>query len=1538
MLLRQVLLVLLLALAFPSIAQFDEGQPFFSLSSSQTFAPGQRPAIQFWAHGLNALEFRVYRVNDPVTFFLRLEEAHSFGGHAARKPDELTPLERFHRWKARVRLRVRNVFRMQFDSEARAGVRDWLLQREQQPVSRAAAPVAEFAAVPLLNPQQVVAVWRQDVSRGRRWESRTIPVNVTEKGLYAVEATDGQLQAYTIVSITDLAVVTKGAPGRLLAWVLDRRTGAPVEGCEVTIRTGQPQPLRLRSGAGGLVETRFGANPNPPDDTVVMARRGADFAAVSVGRWNLGASSQHDYTGYVYTDRPVYRPGHTVHFRGILRAQEESGYRLPAERQVEVRVNDPENRPVFRRTLPLSATGTVHGDLTLAEAAPLGYYQVELRAGEHASSWGFQVEEYRKPEYEVKVVPQRRRVLQGEPVQAAVEARYYYGEPVAHAKIAYVVHRSRYWLPYYAEEEEEPGFEDEYGDRSGEQILEASGQLDAEGKLTIQIPTEHAAHDQRYRIEARVTDASNREISGSGAALATVGSYLVHVAPAQYVYSPQDKIRLNIETRDYDGKPVPQAPFRVELAEWRWQQPQGQVVATAEGQTDAAGTAQVELPGASGSLIARVRSRTPEGREVEDAAWVWVTGGQSWYGPRAERLQIVPDKKSYRPGEVARVLIVTGVPEAHLWVTTEGRGLYTSELVTASGPTVTVEVPIRPEYVPNFFLNAVFLRDHQLHQGSKSIKAPALEQQLAVEVRSSKSEYKPGESGTFAIEAKDHAGRPVSAEFSLGVVDEAIYAVRPETVPSLTSFFYGRTYNGVSTDSSLSYYFSGEAGKRRMQLARVRPAGARAQLKPERLVEPKVRRVFPDTIYWVADLSTGADGRAEAQVSFPDALTTWRATARGVTADTKVGAAVHKTIVRKNFIVRLGAPRFFTEGDEVTVPLVVHNYLATDKDARVSLSAEGVEILDNASRDIKVASKGQVQIDCRLRAGAPGKAVLLAKALSDEESDALELTLPVLPYGVKLSQAKGGSLAEPRAETEVELSFPPEAAPGSRTLEIEVAPSLAGAIFGALEYLTSYPYGCTEQTMSSFLPNVVVAQAVKALGLKPAIDAAQLERKIRAGLDRLYDYHHQDGGWGWWEADDSDAFMTAYVLAGLQQARAAGYRVQDHRLQAAAAWLRNRLPQMGREPADRRAYVLYALALAGEKESARRDQLWEERSSLTSYGLALLGLAMEQAGDERAAQAAALLESAARVSEREAWWQVERDGLMDIYMDASPEATAHALKLLAKLRPQSPLLEKAALYLVNHRDQGHYWSSTKQTAMVIYGLTDYLRRSAELRPDFSATVTVNGRQVFSRRFTQADALAPAPASIRIPAAGLAAGKNTIRLGKSGDGRLYWSARLGYYSPAGPLARTGSDALSLHREYFKLTPTPEGSRIVYALEPLTGPVQRGDVLAVRLTLSGGRWRYLMLEDPIPSGAEFIARDDLYELKEKPPWWSSWYTRREFHDDRAAIFQTFFNGGQGQYFYLLKVTNPGQFRVSPARVEPMYQPQQLATTEGRTLEVR
>lgn len=1528
--------VLALLILFPTLAQEEEGEGYFSLASNRTFAPGETPSVQFWGWGIPSVEFRLYKVNDAVRFFEQLEDHHRFGGRPPRDARHLTPLERIHRWKTRTRLRIRNIVRQQFDSAARAQVR-MILNPPKPEVKRASRPRAvEFAAVPLLNPQQLVRKWILPVSANDRWDSQNVELPLPGKGVYLLEATDGRLQAYTIVMMSELALLTKSAPGKLQMRLVRRDTGEAQPGAQFRVFFPRQKKVlaEVTGDANGFAETSI-QEPDP-ENILVTATHGDDFNAVSLYGSSLSPDPARSIRGYVYTDRPIYRPGDKVRYRGVFRAKDLEGWRLPETGEVRIQVQDTEGKPVHRTTARFSRFGTVHGEFTLSQDAALGYYSIQMESGESFSSAGFEVEAYRKPEYEVRVTPAERRVVQGQTVDVAIEARYFFGEPVMNARSTYVVHKSRYWTPYGDEEDgwTDPEMDEgRYSDR--EQVLEEKAEIGPSGEVSVKIPTRLAEHDEIYRIEARVTDEAGREISGSAAVVATVSSYFVRIQPERYVYEPGERAVFRVETRDYDNQPVAGRPFVVELRRYRWDSKDHPLLQQTSGQTDSQGNARIEMTVPPGSLLARVISSTPEGRQVQQTAHVWAEGGASWHSGRAESLQIVTDKRSYRPGETARVLIVGTAAGADLWVNIEGRGVYATRFVRSKDAAVSLDIPIRRQFVPNVYVQVVSMREGKMIYGSRSVRVPAEEQKLDILLRATKNQFRPGESGSYLLQVRDTGGRPVQAEFSIGIVDEALYALRPDRTPDVANFFFGREYNHVSTDSSLSFYFHGEAGKRRMQLARIRPFHSRAQLKPERLLQPRVRRDFPDTMFWAADVVTDGTGRAKVDVRFPDALTAWRATARGVTVDTKVGSAIEHTVVRKDLMVRLGAPRFFTEGDEVRVAVIAQNYLPRAKTVRLSLETKGLEIVEGRTQDIEVPSRGTVAIPFRVRATGQGEATLLAKGLTDEESDALETGIPIVPFGVPLSDSQSGALTQSEDGAEVELSFPDDATGSGRAIEFTATPSVAGAIFGALEYLVSFPYGCTEQTMSSLLPNVLVSQAVKSLGLQWPVREEQLERKIRAGLERLYDFQHEDGGWGWWKTDDSSAFMTAYVVSGLREAALAGQRIDQSAAQRGAEWLKKNAT--ARLSPDLRAYMAYAVAQAGEADRDYLNSVWALRGELSSYGLAVLGLALSESGDGRAAQVAAQLEQRVREDESEASWPADFDGLMHIETDASPEATAYAVKLFSRLRPDSALLPKAALYLVRSRNRGYYWNSTKQTAMVIYGLLDYLRRSGELKPDLRLTVEANGREILNRRLTSKDALSIQPLSLRIDGSQLAPGTNTIRIRKSGEGRVYWSASAKYFSISPRRASRTGAGLSLRREYFRLVAQRQGSRIVHTPEPLSGPVKPGDVLAVRLTLSGGEWRYLHIEDPIPAGAEFVERDDLYELREKPPWWRYWFSRREFRHNRAVFFQTWFDRRELQYFYLLKINNAGQFRINPARVQPMYQPQYMAATEHLELMV-
>jgi uncharacterized protein YfaS (alpha-2-macroglobulin family) len=587
------------------------------------------------------------------------------------------------------------------------------------------------------------------------------------------------------------------------------------------------------------------------------------------------------------------------------------------------------------------------------------------------------------------------------------------------------------------------------------------------------------------------------------------------------------------------------------------------------------------------------------------------------------------------------------------------------------------------------------------------------------------------------------------------------------------------------------------------------------------------------------------------------------------------------------------------------------------------------------TQKVNIPAKGENWVDWRVKAHATGNAVLTAKALTNEESDALEMTLPVLPYGVKVRAAGSGVVFSGSGQATWNYGYPAGSDARTRGLTISIAPSVAGTVFDALDYLTGYPWGCTEQTMSSFMPDVIVAQAVDKLKLKSPIDRKVLNDEVRAGLDRLYSFQQDDGGWGWWQEDRSTVFMTAYVVSGLGRAQEAGYKVEDQRLNHARKWLQKTLAAHPDMIPDLRAYVVYALATTGGAPKDELDDAWGFRNKLTDEGLALVGLALGAGGDSRAHEAAVTLEKKAKSTDSDAWWSGNYDELLDNWGDTSAETTAFALKLIVEQDRSSGLMTKAASWLAKNRD-GNYWYSTKQTSMVIQGLTDYLALSGELANTSDVEVLLNGVSVGKRHFGTGDMFAE-PWKVKVAGAQAGAG-GTVTIRKSGNGITYWGGENNWYSADKRLYQQGQVALNITRDYYVLAKKQDkpDDPITYDLNPLKGPAHVGDILAVKLAVSGTRWKYLLAEDPIPAGTEFLDHTELYKLNNKPDWWADWFTRKEFHDDRAAFFNTEFTGRR-EYVYLLKVVNPGKFQMSPAETGPMYQSTVEATTDPATLEV-
>ena len=1543
--LRLAIVLILLAPPAAALAQPAEAPdgPAFSLHSGRVSTTRERPQIRLMFRQVRSLDFRVYRVSDPFAFFERLENLHVLGSPQPEVPAEPSLVERIAAWKAARRTEILTFFRRQFSVEFRRA-------RARRAAGRLVArretlDHRQFAQVPLLNASQVVATWRERLPSMRDAEARQIPLDLPGAGVYVVEAVNGRLKAYTIVVVSDVGLVTKTSPGRIVAFAANRFSGEPQPGCETRVLANREVLARGETDRDGLYEVS--PEKAGTEELAVVARCGSQVAITDPGGWLLNRASRQ-LAGYVFTDKPIYRPGHTVHLKSILRWRDGSSLVAFDRREVEVTVTDPNEKVVLRARRPVDEFGSALADFPVPAGAALGYYSVQVGAGDEQASGHFEVQEYRRPEFEVAARPASRFVVQGGRAEVDVEARYYFGQPVAGALVKYVVHRQPYYSPLrWSEDEAEdmPGGEGWwYG---GDAAFEGTARLGDDGRTRIEVPAnvDEEPADYSLRVEARVTDQSGREVAGHAVVHATVAPFLVTARADAYVHKAGQPAGFTLRAMDYNGAPRAGVLLRVALQRLRYRrgyggEPEATPVGEGAVTTDAEGRAswRTTLPSEPGDFRLRAVADY-QGRAVAAEAWLWVQGIEEASGGESRMLELVADRARYLPGEVARFTIKGQAPRSAVLVTKEGQQVSWRQVVRPGPGGPTVDVPIAEADIGDIWVNVAFLADDQVFLAEKRVKVPEVSRQLQVSIQPEQPISRPGLPAAFLVAVSGPDGRPLRAQVSLGVIDEAVYGVKPDTTADPVRFFYRREYSLVGTQFSSQYSFSGYSGGQQLLLAQRRRPTRLADFKAEAPQQPQVRKEFPDAIHWVGDLVTGEDGTARVTLTYPDSLTTWRLTARAVTTDTLLGQAIARTTTTKDLIVRVVPPRFLTQGDEVSLPTVVHSYLQAPAAVALRLEASGV-VKAGAGGPVPMEAtftlepKGERRSDWRFAAAAPGTARFTVHATTETAADAVEVSLPVLPFGLLRRSAVSGSLAG-SGEATADLTIPDTANGAGRTIEVSLAPSLAGPMLGALDFLVSYPYGCTEQVLSAFVPNVVVLRALSQMGIAPPERVAGLDRLVSDGLRRLYDLQREDGGWGWWKTAEPHPFMTAYALHGLVETRRAGYSIEQWRLASGAAALRTLMQQHPRAAADLKAYVAHVLAMAEPEGGATSmiDEAWAARDGATPAGWGLLALTLGGLRDPRGDQAAQALESSVQRRGELAWWKSDRDTLLGDIGDASVEATAFAVRALAARNPRHPLLDPAVRWLVLNRAQGTWWSSTKQTATVLYALLDFMRARREEGAPIEAEVLVNGVAAGRIRFDAASLAAPDPA---IVTARGRIGTNTVVVRTTGAGTVYWSAAAVSYDRAGAMEAAGARRLAIARRYFRLQSVRRGDRLVYREQPLSGAVRPGDLVLVRLTAAGSTdWRYLLIEDPIPAGTEPIQLMDLYPLERRRTRFDP--ARREYRDDRVALFQESFTEGRYEYEYLLKVTTPGVFGAMPARIVPMYIPDAQASTSVEKLVV-
>ncbi len=704
--------------------------------------------------------------------------------------------------------------------------------------------------------------------------------------------------------------------------------------------------------------------------------------------------------------------------------------------------------------------------------------------------------------------------------------------------------------------------------------------------------------------------------------------------------------------------------------------------------------------------------------------------------------------------------------------------------------------------------------------------------------------------------------------------------------------------------------------------------GAEGPLEP--------RADFRTAIYWSPTLRTGPDGRADlGAVTMGASLTRWRVSAHAVDAATRVGSSTTTLRTVKQVLTRVTLPRFLRRTDTVFAPWILHSLLATDTDADFVASTTGLELTGPRSGHEVLRAGALVTHDLTLTAPRLGDGTVRADVRTKAGGDAIIVTLPVLPQGVPSSRVESASTERGRLELPP-LALPPSAEPGTARLVISVVPSVAQAVGAALPYLADYPYGCTEQTMSRLVPVVVAKAARDTFGAPLAGRLADLPKMLDAGLARLRALQHEDGGFGWWERDASDAYMTAYVVHGLTRAVA----VMDDPTPAqailakATPWLLTRLRGKSNplDPAEQLVRMALADAKAlprrGPDRRAARPHRRRRRSDdrgLRDPGGGRLGRAHARPLVARGARG----ERHARRRGRPLGGPRRRGPLV-----VRPRGVHRVGRgALLALDPKHADLPGAVRWLLGARAGGDHWQSTRDTAACVAFLTRYAAATDDLGVDRRVDLDLNGLPLKAVIVTAANAFAGA-GTLVLEAGDLPHGE--IYLTATSAGPVTVTAAL-RFTDTGPAIAAADAGFAVHRTWWALEAKDVEGRPVIVRRAVTETVPSGTLLDVDVTVTTTTGRDLvMVTSPYVAG--FEPERDLGTAYAAPLAPTVAATHTETRDDRTLFFVTRLEAGTHVFRHRVRAVHAGAFTALPASAELLYFPTVAGHGAGEAFEVR
>ncbi len=1448
---------------------------------------------------------------------------------------------------------------------------------------------------------------------------QALPVGFYELTLPIEEMTKQGTYQRTL-SLMDVALsVKRDVEGKVLVWATDMKTGEVVPGLDVTLYVRgtnaysvfDTTPIaQAKTDAQGVAVLKI-ATAHAADRFAVYAVNAQHAGFIQsdwndgISVWNYGLESSYGsgpkHIGYVYTDRRIYRPDQKVYFKGVVRYDNDAQLTVPSAREVNVSILDGSGKEVSQQKITVSAFGTFHGAVQLESVMALGSYSITASSPEMEAKGGgsivgyFDVREYRRPDFKVSVTQPEGVLTSGQTIQIPITGAYYQGTPLAGGKVSYeVTRRQLYYQPMYGEwysYTNEDNFDCYWYCRSEsnlQNVVSGSADLDKDGKFVLSIPANLTDYkgSATYAVTVTVTDLNQRTVSSNLDISVHQADLYVGVRSDYSKGWDAPEPEFDVKSLDPAGQVRSNVSATVKLYRRVWNsvqkkntdgstfydyEKQDTLIEQKNVTTDGRGDAHVvfDAPKEDGMFVAVVEARDGQGRATTASTnrYIYRGGFGSFQVSDDHQMKIVQTKADYAVGETASLAVQTPYDQTKALVTIERDKIREYRVIDLGKTKRTIEIPITDEAVPNVYVSVLAVKGGgvsgvpEFRLGYANLQVETKKKLLNLEVKPDKEVYKPGEQATLRVTAKKADGSPVSAEVSVAVVDERVVDLLGSIDKNILGRFWFPRTIGVTTAQSLTrlvkkVFFSTEGG------AGGEKGGGGS---------PAVRGNLLDTAYWKANVITAADGTATVSFKLPDNLTSWQVLAIGTTKDTIVGSAETHFVTRQEIMVEPALPRILRNNDKAVLGATIHNTTADAVTLDLSFEATGLTVVGlGTARTLTLPANTRKVVQWEVRVPlniSQTKVTIRAVKNGTGLGDAIEMTIPVLPYSV--AEVTSASNFFDRTATE-RIEIPTDILKSAGDVTVSVSPNIGNSLDRGVDYLVRYPYGCSEQKTSALFANLVMNQLVRLKVTKSTPEKlAEAETNIKEAIKGMVSMQRADGGWGYWnDSERSYAYLTSYVFWGLIQAQQAGFSIDQTVLDNADRYLRDVLSKSAgmtsaQQESDwytyisdtEKAQVLAMLATRNASGlSGYAATLYERRASLPIFGKVFLAMAFEDiAGGANSKQAATIMAELKNklVYLNPTMAYMQEHGDYGYFLSTDTRSTALYLMALIQIQPKSDDIERLVRYLMQQKTDG-YWYTTHETAMTLLSLVEYVRLHPVDNMAQQVTVYLNNATAGQLMFAQGDVSAMQSMTLKLPDLLAKGNEHEIGLEKASDRRYVYDIDLKVYKEIENI-QPFENGFTVLSDYYALSDTKHE-------KPLTR-VKQGDTVRVRMKLLVPKRRqYVAWENHLPAGLEAID----FQLKTSPQniagqeqqcvpgwggesycmsnweygwWWENVWKHIELRDDRVFLFADSLEPGVYEYEFMAQAITSGEFRVPPARAYEFYNPKANAHNEGKLLKV-